>query len=214
MINNATCYLCGSKNLKKREGEVRDNKNLDIMECQDCGLVFLSSFDHITNNFYEESNMFNNNPLNIDELTKVCKVDDDRRYKQYEELITNKEILDVGCGCGGFLLRAKNRAKSCVGVELERRFSQYYEDNSLEVYNDISQIKKSFDYIFMFHVLEHIADPFKFLNGLKPLLQAEIGGGGSFLCAKCDQCTDRSDALIYSSNKNIKSGRKNYLTER
>ncbi len=40
------------------------------------------------------------------------------------------------------------------------------------------------------------------------------GGGGSILCTKCDQCTDRSDALIYSSNKNIKSGRKNYLTER
>ncbi len=43
--------------IKKRDGSVRDNKNLDILECQNCGLVYLSSNEHINEEFYEDSNM-------------------------------------------------------------------------------------------------------------------------------------------------------------
>ncbi len=36
------CYLCGSEKNHKRDRKVRDNPNLDILECESCGLVFLS----------------------------------------------------------------------------------------------------------------------------------------------------------------------------
>ena len=54
---NMQCYLCKSKNLDARKGSVRDNKTLKILECQNCGLVFLSSFKHIEKGFYENSKM-------------------------------------------------------------------------------------------------------------------------------------------------------------
>jgi len=36
---------------------VRDKPELEIFECASCGLVFLSSFDHIRDGFYESSEM-------------------------------------------------------------------------------------------------------------------------------------------------------------
>jgi hypothetical protein len=41
------CYFCNSQNNFKRPGSVRDNKKLKILECKDCGLVYLSSTKHI-----------------------------------------------------------------------------------------------------------------------------------------------------------------------
>ena len=57
MLVNGECYLCGGTEFNKRPGSVRDNPLLEVLECASCGLVFLSSFDHIRNDFYENSEM-------------------------------------------------------------------------------------------------------------------------------------------------------------
>jgi hypothetical protein len=41
------CYLCGGTEFDKRPGSVRDRPELEVFECAACGLVSLSSFDHI-----------------------------------------------------------------------------------------------------------------------------------------------------------------------
>ena len=40
-MNNKCCYLCEGSDFKTRPGNVRDNKHLKILECNECGLVFL-----------------------------------------------------------------------------------------------------------------------------------------------------------------------------
>ena len=62
------CKLCGSKKNKKRKGSVRDKKDLKILECENCGLVFLSDQSHINDNFYAESKMHKN--LNFEKWKK------------------------------------------------------------------------------------------------------------------------------------------------
>ena len=52
-----SCYLCKSDKFSKRTGSVRDNPDIDILECSDCGLVYLSSLEHIQDGHYEESGM-------------------------------------------------------------------------------------------------------------------------------------------------------------
>lgn len=54
------CYLCGSKKHHKREGKVRDNPDIEILECDECGLVFLDTRD-IGEDFYKQNNMLNSN---------------------------------------------------------------------------------------------------------------------------------------------------------
>ena len=45
------CYLCNSNSFVKIKQGVRDNKELSVLKCNNCGLVTLNSFDHIHEKF-------------------------------------------------------------------------------------------------------------------------------------------------------------------
>jgi SAM-dependent methyltransferase len=172
-MKNNTCYLCNSTDLKARKGSVRDNKELKILECSSCGLVFLSSFEHIKKGFYENSGMFRNNNgggVNVTGYLKQTNADDKRRFRQFSEFIVNKNILDFGCGNAGFLMRAKELASACYGVEPNKLFQEHYSKINIQVFPNLNSINEKFDAIFMFHVLEHIEDPVNLLQKLKSLL--------------------------------------------
>ena len=51
------CYLCNSSSFNLIKKGVRDNNDLSVLRCNNCGLVSLDSFNHIDENFYENSNM-------------------------------------------------------------------------------------------------------------------------------------------------------------
>lgn len=170
-INNS-CYLCGSKDLKIRHSHTRDNPDIDVMKCSSCGLVFLSSFSHIKENFYESSGM-HEDAIDIDLWLKETECDDERRYQWVKPLLENKTLLDFGCGTGGFLLKAKGSAERIMGVEPEQRLISHFEGNSLDVFADLDELEMSgetFDIITMFHVLEHIPDPVMTLKRLSDRL--------------------------------------------
>jgi 2-polyprenyl-3-methyl-5-hydroxy-6-metoxy-1,4-benzoquinol methylase len=162
-MDGKKCALCGVENSKKREGKVRDNAYIEIFECLSCGLVFLSSVDHLPNGFYETSQM-SHSDLSV--RINDCSFDDERRYKTHAEMIKNKTILDFGCGTGGFLKRAKGIAGKVYGVELEEAMYKLYTENDITVFRNIEETKETFDYIFMFHVLEHLKEPLTIISKL------------------------------------------------
>ena len=167
------CYLCGNQHFKKKKNGVRDNLKVNIIECCNCGLVTLDSFSHITENFYEDSKM-HDSPVSIKDWLKETEKDDDRRSNDLSEIIINKNILDFGCGNGGFLFKIKKSSKNANGIELENQFKPFFKNNGLEVYNSIQHIKDSskikFDIITAFHVFEHLKDPLQTLEELEKLL--------------------------------------------
>lgn len=167
-----TCYLCSSKNIVKKEGEVRDKKDLNILECMCCGLVFLDSSSHILENHYQNSGMHGAKPPEIDAWQNEVFADDLRRFKMLSTRVTDKSILDVGCGAGGFLNMIRKKAMLAEGVELEKRVHDYWKDE-LKLYSNIEEIDRKYDFITLFHVLEHIADPVSFLKALRMLLNPE-----------------------------------------
>lgn len=164
-----SCYLCQGEKIKQRPGIVKDNKNLNILECSTCGLVFLSSFSHITDSFYEESGMHEVKD-NIEVWCKQTAQDDDRRFLFLQRMLENRSVLDFGCGNGGFLKRARNIAHQAVGVELEKRLQPYFMQEGLTVFQKYEEITTSFDIISLFHVLEHIPDPITLLKELSEKL--------------------------------------------
>lgn len=159
------CYICGSNDYRKREGSVRDNPNLDVLECQNCGLVFLSSFDHINDHYYKDSGMHDGN-VNLDKWLKETSKDDERRFTFLADMMENKDRLDFGCGNGGFLMRAKSIARTVAGVEPDRSVEKHFINEGIQLWQDIDDVNASFDIITMFHVLEHIPDPVEYLQGL------------------------------------------------
>lgn len=39
------CILCGKRNAETIHNGTRDNENIDVLKCKDCGLVFLDRWD-------------------------------------------------------------------------------------------------------------------------------------------------------------------------
>ena len=162
------CYLCGSKEHKKRDGSVRDDKLLEIFECVACGLVYLSSVEHIDESFYEDSKM--HEEFDFKKWQNETMADDERRFDFVKNAITNKSLLDFGSGNGGFLQRAKLVASRASAVEIEKAVREFYHDNEIELFNDLCKVDKKFDFVTAFHVLEHLAQPQKILEEMKELL--------------------------------------------
>jgi SAM-dependent methyltransferase len=163
------CTLCNSENLRKRSGSVRDNKSLEIFECNNCGLVFLSEDSHIDNKFYENSNMHQS--FDFYRWRNETLLDDSRRFKFLENLLINKKVLDFGSGNGGFLKFTKDTSSLSIGVELEKAVIPYYEKENIPLENNLDNISSKFDLITSFHVIEHIKEPLIILEKLKNLLE-------------------------------------------
>jgi len=192
-----SCYLCQSNEYSKRAGTVRDNRDIDVLQCDECGLVYLSSTDHIKKEHYEESGMHDDG-LNINNWLKETDKDDERRFQFIKEKITNKNVLDFGCGVGGFLEKAKTVAKTVVGVELERALQPSFKQRLLTVFSDLTSVRGSYDVITAFHVVEHLSDPAITLRDLSTLLSL----GGEIIV----EVPNSEDALLtLYNNKNFQN---------
>ena len=174
MVVNDKCYLCGGAEFNKRPGSVRDNPELEVLECASCGLVFLSSFDHIRDSFYESSEMHGEEMPDVQTWLKETAWDDERRFQYLKSVLPNRSLLDFGCGAGGFLFKAQKLAATLHGVEPEARLSNHYQSHGLRVFQNLSEIpndiRGGYDIITMFHVLEHIPDPKSILSQLSEML--------------------------------------------
>ncbi len=165
-----SCYLCQNDKYTTRPGSVRDNKDINILECDNCGLVFLSSFNHIKKSHYEDSGMHDREALDIDKWLESTEEDDKRRYQFVKEKITNKAVLDFGCGIGGFLNLVKNSASKADGVELEKALQSSFKQRKLNVFSNLSLVRGKYDVITAFHVVEHLEKPKEILKQLSKFL--------------------------------------------
>lgn len=165
--NELACYLCNISDSVLRHQGVRDNPSINVMECPECGLVYLSSFDHINDRFYEESMMLGG-AVDLNHYRKRSLMDDTRRLNALKEEISTKSVLDFGCGGGGFLSLAKPITNRIAGVELDNiiRLTLRH-DEGLDVFESIEHIEGQYDVITMFHVLEHLKDPVGMLKRLE-----------------------------------------------
>jgi len=166
------CYLCEGVSFSAVNGVVRDLPQNKILECCNCGLVFLEDFSHIKDGFYENSGMYNNERTPKHELADARK-DDDRRFHYTKELICNKDVLDFGCGYAGYLSMARDCANVCDGLEVNKRAEEVFDKSGMTLYNKIEDIPsdKKYDVITLFHVLEHLSDPRSTLKKLSNVLR-------------------------------------------
>lgn len=187
--NKKKCYLCECSEHRRRPGKVRDDESLEILECQGCGLVFLS-LTELPETFYEKSCMHNDEPPSVSAWLHDTDRDDERRFCSLSEAMTNRDVLDFGCGSGGFLLKARSKAHSIMGIELEARLYPHFQTNGLEVFQSIDELPsdQNFDLITAFHVVEHLEDPATMLEKLAKKLR----GGGRIVI----EVPSSADALL------------------
>jgi len=181
------CYLCNSSKLSKVPGSVRDKPELFVKRCCNCGLLFLSSFDHINEELYRFSGMHQVSP-DINQWLIDTENDDQRRYEYCLPIVTGKKVLDFGCGNGGFLIRIRDKVKSLMGVDLEKALSGHFGNQAIPFADNLDQINEKYDVITLFHVLEHLTDPSAMLKELKTFLKP----GGQIII----EVPNANDALL------------------
>jgi len=82
-------------------------------------------------------------------------------------------ILDIGGGCGNFLvdIGRENPDSRAVLVESCREHLEFAREAlRIEGYEDVENVQGSFNAIFLFHILEHIVAPAPFLKRCSELL--------------------------------------------
>jgi 2-polyprenyl-3-methyl-5-hydroxy-6-metoxy-1,4-benzoquinol methylase len=134
-----------------------------------CELVYLSDQSHIDNGHYENSGMFGAKIPSVEYLRRDTLSDNERRYEMLRHLISNKSVLDFGCGSGGFIQKAQNIVSTIEGVEIEERmYGDLREKNRMHL--TLETVQGKFDVITAFHVIEHLKDPREILKQLREKL--------------------------------------------
>ena len=98
----------------------------------------------------------------------VLLMDTERRYKEFRMNFINKNILDFGCGNGYFLSKLKSEkiTPNLYALEPNSRYTRFLEEQ-FTLCRNINEIPNDFfDYITLFHVLEHLKDPKEILDSL------------------------------------------------
>lgn len=124
-----------------------------------------------------------------------CKPDDLRRIDMVRPWCENRNVLDFGCGFGGFLKGISNCAKTAEGVELSLTERKYLQSIGLSVQDHIENCEKRFDVITLFHVFEHLSSPQKWLNVFAKFLT-----DGGFLFIEVPNANDVLLSLYENQN--------------
>ena len=176
--------LISKLNLMTLSNKTRDKK-IKVIKDLKTKIIFLEKY--ITINDYYSSLKYKDDDRKVSKKSKrkIANVktfsgniktpiieDDYRRVNQFSKKLKNKDILDFGCGWGGFLRNIKNY-KSLSGVELRKECINFIKNNikKIDVSDNINSFDKKFDIITMFHVLEHIPYQIETLKVLKSKLK-------------------------------------------
>jgi len=166
------CFCCN--------GEFKLKYNLDkyrLLKCKTCGSAFI--FPRLTDDEVEATyteEYFSDSYYK--DYLETGKPYMERIFKQLKSegiVKPAREMLDIGCASGYLLYLMKNEGLKVLGVEMAEHWNKYAKENySIEILTGDftkSEIKQRFDFITMFHVLEHIVDIPEAIKELGELLK-------------------------------------------
>lgn len=180
------CIICDCEDMFEIKDKLRDSNDHKVFKCIKCGQVQINPIPTIDedrsyyNNNSQAKTVFNSVNMKVMKLKTAADVN--RRFEIFKDRINkNMKLLEVGCGYGFFVEYLKNKGYNIEGIEISNSRREYgIKELGCEIH-DINLLSKDvsdsqnekYDTIFLFHVLEHISEPEKFLNNIKKMLKKE-----------------------------------------
>lgn len=157
-----------SKNVKKHH--LKQSPNTQMFSCPCCHLDIFYPQIIGTPDFYTEAY----------QLTKkktkdifTYSVDKWEFGEALKDLHKANNILEIGCGPGYFLKKAKKRVTKVFGTEYNMQAAKMAQRNGINILSDkeLLKLKGTIDTIFVFHILEHTNNPVNFIKKIAPSLK-------------------------------------------
>ena len=154
------CRICGSKKEAKeyyaKEMMYGTREVFRYFECPECGCLQIDEVPDNLGNYYS-NNYYSFEKVQLPDIKA--------------EVVSDKRILDVGCGAGHFLCRlALQGYANPIGCDPFIDKDTEYE-NGVRIYKkSIHEMGGEFDYVFMNDSFEHVTDPHEVMDSLHRLL--------------------------------------------
>lgn len=184
------CPICASKLdesfLKAPALDVSNSDLYEYMFCSDCNVIVLTdnktkvdeSVDYSSSGYYSRKETKAKLIIRgIASIFSLFRVNIVKRFLGKSGL-NGLDILDIGCGKGGFLAAAKDKGASIHGLEpTNRSFEVAKSKLGLSVQNMMMSksiyAKDSIDIVTMWHVFEHIPKPLNMLSDCEYVLKKD-----------------------------------------
>jgi len=162
------CPLCKSGhflNYKEIYDYSVSKEKFMLSQCVDCKLIFTNprpSKKHIHHYYQSEDYISHQNKANnlTNFLYKLVRKITLKQKLAWINAFSKERnnLLDIGCGTGYFLNKAKEDGWKVTGVEPNPTARKIARKKDLKVYSTLKKInpEKQFDTITLFHVLEHV----------------------------------------------------------
>jgi SAM-dependent methyltransferase len=172
MSAGPACPLCG-KNINTYVRSWRDYK---LYDCAECGAGFCDPFKNPGPEYYEHNKDVYS--VKIEETTDPSSFEyDEALRKLAAELKPGARVLDVGCGAGGFLHRARASGFAVSGLDFNADRVAALRGRGFDVFAGSlpefahGAAPASFDAITLFELIEHLDEPASWLDAAKALLK-------------------------------------------
>jgi 2-polyprenyl-3-methyl-5-hydroxy-6-metoxy-1,4-benzoquinol methylase len=178
------CTACLSPNVKKYT-TIKDHsisgESFEISECQDCGFRYTANppAEADCGRYYQSEDYISHSDTKKGIIaTLYHKVRDimlERKYQLISKKSHGKSLLDVGSGTGYFPAYMKDKGYHCEGIEVDDKARIYSRSKfGLTVHKPQAlfddTINRSFDVITLWHVLEHLYSPDRYMQRFSQLL--------------------------------------------
>ena len=179
-MNNITCRVCGEYKSFRKLWDLPDrhyisSERFPLVQCSKCGVAFLNPMPgseelarHYPSVYYGRPPQYPSLPYSF--------------HWRRSQIIKKKatgEILDVGCGNGGFLTYMKERGWDVYGIDNSPHAVQIAGitlEGKVRHVCDLSEASfpsGHFDVITLFEVFEHLPEPLSTLREIRRILKVD-----------------------------------------
>jgi len=142
-----------------------ENSKVRMLKDVDTGLIFMGHEPPIDYSRIESLSYWGT--ASLETAREKTKLDDERRFAQFRRFFVGKDVLDFGCGNGGFLNLCRPWANSLSGHDIQPDATEALKKDGLH----INGIEGPYDTVTMFHVLEHLTNPLETLQQLRSAIR-------------------------------------------